>query len=241
MPPSNEPRALPPEGEGAPRSIMQRPLDTCVRPRSTPSTQETGHLLSGIASTTSNTAATIEPASRRRCAEATTPGAGDATTVRRIGAPRPNHQVRESSAGPDDGRRSRPGSVPRLPSPSTQGRQGQSCGSRITGWHASWEGRTMTTSSSATFSSPTLPGPGWSICLLRRSLARTTWSRPSLEISKVRTCALGTRGISGAAASSQGNPCESTSGGFQSSAPSCPTSPTRTSSGHSSSALAGTW
>jgi hypothetical protein len=31
-----------------------------------------------------------------------------------------------------------------------------------------------------------------------------------------------------------GNPCESTSGGFQSSAPSFPTSPTRTSSGHSS-------
>jgi hypothetical protein len=54
--------------------------------------------------------------------------------------------------------------------------------------------------------------------------------------------ALGTRGISGAAASSQGNPCESTSGGFPSSAPSCPTSPTRTSSGHSSLApLAETW
>jgi hypothetical protein len=47
------------------------------------------------------------------------------------------------------------------------GRQGRSCGSLITGWRASWEGQTMTTSSSATspFSSPTLPGPGWSICL----------------------------------------------------------------------------
>jgi hypothetical protein len=56
------------------------------------------------------------------------------------------------------------------------------------------------------------------------------------------TCALGTRGISGAAASSQGNPCESTSGGFQSSAPSCPTSPTQMSSEHSSLApLVGTW
>jgi hypothetical protein len=32
----------------------------------------------------------------------------------------------------------------------------------------------------------------------------------------------------------QGNPCESTSGGFRSSAPSCPTSPTRMSSGRSS-------
>jgi hypothetical protein len=30
------------------------------------------------------------------------PRRGDATTVRRIGAPRPNHQVRESSAGPYD-------------------------------------------------------------------------------------------------------------------------------------------
>jgi hypothetical protein len=49
-------------------------------------------------------------------------------------------------------------------------------------------------------------------------------------------------GISEAAASSQGNPCESTSDGFQSSAPSYPTSPTRMSSGHSSPApLAATW
>jgi hypothetical protein len=96
---------------------MQHPLDACARPWSTPSTQETGHLQPGIASATSNTAATVEPASRRRCAEATTPGLGDATTVRRIGAPRPNHQVRESSAGPYDGRRSRSGSEPRLPLP----------------------------------------------------------------------------------------------------------------------------
>jgi hypothetical protein len=157
---------------------------------------------------------------------------------------RPNHQVHESSAGPYDGRRSRPGSEPRLPSPSTQGRQGRSCGLRITGWRASWEGGTVTTSSSATspFFSPTLPEHGWSICLLRRSPTGTTWSRASLEISKVRMCALGTRGIFGAAASSQGNPCESTSSGFPSSAPSCPTSPTRTSSGHSSpTPLAETW
>jgi hypothetical protein len=187
---------------------------------------------------------TVEPASRKGCAEATTSGAEDATTVRRIRAPRPNHQVRESSAKPYDGRHSRSGSKPRLPSPSTQGRQVWSCGLRITGWRASWEGRTTTTSSSATspFSSPTLPGPGWSISILRRSRTGMTWSRLSLEISKVCTCALGTRGIFGAAASSQGNPCESTSGSFPSSAPSYPTSPTRTSSGHSSPApLAGTW
>jgi hypothetical protein len=233
---SDEPRALPPGGEGAPRSIAQCPPDACGRPRYTPSAQGMGRLQPRTASTASNTTAIVEPASRKGCTEATTPGAGDATTVRRIGAPRPNHQVRESSAGPYDGCRSRPGSEPRLPSPSTQGRQGRSCGLRITGWRASWEERTTTTSSSATspFSSPTLPRHGWSICLLRRSLTGTTWSRPSLEISKVRTCALGTRGIFGAAANSQGNPCESTSGGFQNSAPSCPTSPTRTSSGHSS-------
>jgi hypothetical protein len=164
--------------------------------------------------------------------------------VRRTRAPHPNRQVQGSSVGPYDRRRTRPGSEPRLPSPSTQGRQGRSCGLQITDWHASWEGRMTTTSSSATFpfSSPTLPGHGWSICLLRRSHTRTTWSRPLRETSKVRTCALGTHGISEVAASSQGNPCESTSDGFRSSAPSCPTSPTRTSSRHSLLApRAGTW
>jgi hypothetical protein len=193
---------------------------------------------------TSTTAATVEPASKRRCVEATTPGAEDATTVRRIGVPRPNHQVREPSAGPYDGHRSWLGSGPRLPSPSTRGKQGRSCGLRTTGWHASWEGWTTITSSSATSlsSSPTLPEHSWSICLPRRSPTGTTWSRPSLETSKVRMCALGTHGISEAAASSQGNPCESTSDGFQSSAPSCPTSPNRTSSGRSSPApLVATW
>jgi hypothetical protein len=201
---SDESRALPPEGEGAARSITQRPPDACGRPRSTPSAQGTGRLQPRIASAANNTAATVEPASRKGCAEATTPVAEDATTVKRIGAPRPNHQVYESSARPYDGRRSRPGSEPRPPLPSTQGRRGRSCGLRITGWRASWEGRTTTTSSFATspFSSPTLPGPGWSICLTRRSPTGTTWSRLSLEISKVRTCTLGTRGISGAAASS---------------------------------------
>jgi hypothetical protein len=172
------------------------------------------------------------------------PGVEDATTVRRIEVPCPNHQVCEPSVRPYDGRRSRLSSGPRLPSPSTRGRQGRSCGLWTTGWHASWEGRTTTTSSSATSlsSSPTLPGPRWSICLLRRSPTGTTWSRPSRETSKVRTCALGTHGISEAAASSQGNPCESTSGGFRSSAPSCQTSPTRTSSGRSSPApRAETW
>jgi hypothetical protein len=150
MPQSDKPRAPPPEGEGAPRSIAQRPPDSCGRPRSALSTHGTGRLRPRIASTTSSTAVTVEPASRKGCTEATTPGAEATTTVRRIGAPCPSHQVRESSAGPYDGRRSWPGSEPRLPSPSTQGRQGRSCGLRTTGWHASWEGQTTTTSSSAT-------------------------------------------------------------------------------------------
>jgi hypothetical protein len=191
-----------------------------------------------------NTIAIVEPASTRGCAEATTPGAEDAMIVGRIGALRPNHQVRKPSDGLYDERRSRPGSEPRLPSPSTRGRPGRSCGLQTTDWHASWEERMMTTSSSATSpcSSPTLPGPGWSICLLHRSPTGMTWSRPSLETSKARTCALGTPGISEAAASSLGSPCESTSGGSQSSAPSYPTSPTQTSSGRSSPApLAETW
>jgi hypothetical protein len=177
---SDEPRALPPDGKGAPQSITQRPPNAYGRPQSAPSAHGTRRPRPRIASATSHTAATVKPALRKGCTEATTPGAEAATTVRRIGAPRPNRQVRESLAGPYDGRRSRPNSDPRLPSPSTQGRQGRSCGLRITGWHASWEGQMTTTSSSAT--SPTsslmLPGHGWSICLLRRSPTGTTWSRP---------------------------------------------------------------
>jgi hypothetical protein len=65
------------------------------------------------------------------------PGVGDATTAGRIGAPRLNHPVCKLSAGPYDGRRSRPGSEPRLPSLSTRGRRGRNCGLRTTGWPAS--------------------------------------------------------------------------------------------------------
>jgi hypothetical protein len=201
---SDGPKALPHEGKGAPRSIAQRLPDSCGRPRSTLGARGARRLQPQIASATSTTAATIEPASTRRCAEATTPGVGDATTVRRIGAPCSNHRVCKPSAGPYDGRRSRPGSGPRLSSPSTRGKQGRNCGLRTTGWHASWEEWTTTTSSSATYpcSSPTPPEPGWSIWLLRRSPTRTTWSRPSLETSWAHTCTLGTPGISEATASS---------------------------------------
>jgi hypothetical protein len=120
-PRSDRPRALPSEGKGTPRSIAQQLPDSCGRPQSTPGARGTRRLWPRVASATSTTAATVEPASTRRCAEATTPGVGDATTVRRIEAPRPNHQVCKPSAGPYDGHRSRPGSEPRLPSPSTRG------------------------------------------------------------------------------------------------------------------------
>jgi hypothetical protein len=162
MPRSDRPRALPPEGRGTPRSIAPRLPDSCGKPQSKLGARGTQRLRPRVASATSTTAATVEPTSTRRCAEATTPGVGDATTAGRIGAPRPNHPVCKLSAKPYDGRRSRPGSEPRLPSPSTRGSQSRNCGSWTTGWPASWVGRTMTTSSSATFlcSSPTPPELG---------------------------------------------------------------------------------
>jgi hypothetical protein len=98
--------------QGYPRSIAPRLPDSCGKPRSTPGARGTQSLRPRVASATSTTAATVEPTSMRRCAEATTPGVGDTTTAGRIGAPRPNHPVRELSAGPYDGRRSRPGSEP---------------------------------------------------------------------------------------------------------------------------------
>jgi hypothetical protein len=147
MPRSDGPKALPPEGRGTPRSIAPRLPDSCGKPRSTPGARGTQRLRPRDASATSTTAATVEPTSTIRCAEATTPGVGDATTAGKIGAPRPNHPVRRLSAGPYDGRRSRPCSEPRLPLPSTRGRQGRNCGSWTTGWPASWVEQTVTTSS----------------------------------------------------------------------------------------------
>jgi hypothetical protein len=144
-PRSNGPKALPPEGRGTPRSIASCLPDSCGKPRSTPGARGTQRLRPRVASATSTIATTVEPTLMRRCAEATTPGVGDATTAGRIGAPRPNHPVRKLLAGPYDGRRSRPGSGPRLPSPSTRGKQGRNCGSRTTGWPASWVEWTMTT------------------------------------------------------------------------------------------------
>jgi hypothetical protein len=244
MPRSDGPKALPPAGRGLPRSIAPRLPDSCGKPRSTPGARRTQRLRPRVASATSTIAATVEPTSTIRCTEATTPGVGDATTVGRIGAPCLNHPVRKPSAGPYDGRRSRPGSEPRLPSPSTQGRQGRNCGLRTTGWPASWVERTMTTSSSATSpcSTPTPPKPGWSICPLCRSPTGTTWSKPSPETSRAHTCAPGTPGISEAAASSRENSYGTTSDDFRTNTLSCPKSPTRLSSARFSPApLVATW
>jgi hypothetical protein len=229
MPRSDGPKALPPEGRGTPRSIAPRLPDSCGKPRSTPGARATRRPRPRVTSATSTT-------TTRGCAEATTPGVGDATTAGRIGAPRPNHPVCRLSARPYDGHRSRPGSEPRLPSQSTRGRRGRNCGSRTTDWPASWVERTMTTSSFATSpcSSPTLLEPGWSICLWGRSPTGTTWSKHSPATSRARTCALGTPGISEAAASSRESLSGTTFDDSRSSAPSCPTSPTRTSTARSS-------
>jgi hypothetical protein len=122
MPRSDGPKALPPEGRGTPRSIAPRLPDSCGKPRSTPGARATQRLRPQVASATSTTTATVEPTSTRGCAKATTPGVGHDMTAGRIGVLRPNHPVRRLSAGPYDGRRSRLGSGPRLPSQSTRGR-----------------------------------------------------------------------------------------------------------------------
>jgi hypothetical protein len=106
IPRSDGPKALPPESKGTPRSIAPRLPDSCGKTRSTPGARGTQRLRPRDASTTSTAAATVEPASTIRCALATTPRVGDATTARRIGAPRLNHLVRKLSAGPYDERRS---------------------------------------------------------------------------------------------------------------------------------------
>jgi hypothetical protein len=121
----DEPRAPRPAGELIPRSITRCPPDAFGKPQAIPSARGARRLPPGIASATSTTISTIEPASTRRCAKATIPGVGDAATVRRVAVLHPNHSARESSAGPYDERRSLPVSEPRLPSPSTRGRRGQ--------------------------------------------------------------------------------------------------------------------
>jgi hypothetical protein len=67
-----------------------------------------------------------------------------------------------------------------------------------------------------------------------RSPTGMTWSKPSPAISRARTCALGTPGISEAAASCRESLSGTTSGDSRSSAQSCPTSLIQMSSARSS-------
>jgi hypothetical protein len=178
MPRSDGPKAPPPEGRGTPRNIAPRLPDSCGKPRSTPGARATQRLWPRVASATSTITTTVGPTSTRGCAEATTPGVGDATTAGRIRVPRPNHPVCRLSAAPYDGRRSRPGSEPRLLSQSTRGRRDRNCGSRTTGWPTSWVERTMTTSSSAISRARTCaletPGTSKAADSSRESLSGTT-------------------------------------------------------------------
>jgi hypothetical protein len=75
-PRSDGPRALPPEGKGTPRSNAQQLLDSCGRPRSTPGARGTRRLRPRVTSAMSTTAAIVEPALTRSCAEATALGMG---------------------------------------------------------------------------------------------------------------------------------------------------------------------
>jgi hypothetical protein len=96
MPRSDGPKDLPPEGRDTPQSITLRLPDSCLKPRSTPDARGTQRLRPRAASATSTIAATVEPASTKRCVEATTPSVGGATTAGRIRAHRPNHPVRKA-------------------------------------------------------------------------------------------------------------------------------------------------
>jgi hypothetical protein len=141
-PRSDGPKAPPPEGRGTHRNIAPRLNDSCGKPRSTSGARATQRLRPRVASATSTITATVGPTLTRGCAEATTPGVEDATTAGRIGVHRPNHPVRRISAAPYDGRRSRPGSDPRLLSQSTRGRRDRNCARGLpAGLPTGWNGR----------------------------------------------------------------------------------------------------
>ena len=106
-----------------PRNLMPRLPDSYGRPRSTPGARSTPRLRPRATSATSTIGATVVLTSTKGCAEATTPGVGDATTAGRIGVLRPSHPVRRLSVGPSDGRHSRPGSDPRLLSRRLEGNE----------------------------------------------------------------------------------------------------------------------
>jgi hypothetical protein len=81
-------------------------------------------------------------------------------------------------------------------SSSTTGRRTAAYSSTTTVWRVSWAGPPVTSLSSVTSpcTSPTRRGRGSSTCRPARSTTGTTWSARSWEISRARTCALGTLG-----------------------------------------------
>jgi hypothetical protein len=68
---------------------MPRLPDSCGKPRSTPGARATPRLRPRATSATSTIVATVEPTSTKGCAEATTPGVGDATITKYSGETRP--------------------------------------------------------------------------------------------------------------------------------------------------------
>jgi hypothetical protein len=109
---------------------------------------------------------------------ATTLGGVVTTTLGKIEAPRPSHQVHRSSAEPSAGHHSQPDSEPWLLSPSTQGTPSQSYGSLTTVWPVGSEGWVMTTSSFGTCRSlcSTFLEHGLSTSHQPKSMTRKTWS-----------------------------------------------------------------
>jgi hypothetical protein len=145
---SNRSRA-PPLGFGSPpRNNERGPLTKRERPRSIPSPQRKKPPWSGTASSTIARTMVFTTASMDGYTMmtddmphmATTLGGVVTTTLGKIEAPRPSHQVHRSSAEPSAGHHSQPDSEPRLLSPSTQGTPSKSYGSLTTVWPVGSEG-----------------------------------------------------------------------------------------------------
>jgi hypothetical protein len=103
---------------------------------------------------------------------ATTLGGVVTTTVGKIAAPHPSHQVLRSSTEPYARHHSQLDSECQLPSPSALGKPSQNYGSLITSWSISLEGQVRSTSSFAIYPSlyPTPLEHGWSTSHLPKSM-----------------------------------------------------------------------
>jgi hypothetical protein len=126
-----------PKARVPPRSIAPRLPDSCGKPRSTPGARGTRRLRPRVASATSTAATTVEPASTKRCAEATTLGVGDAATVGRIRALARTTWSTSLQPGHTTGAVPDPVPSPNYHHQVLGGKQGRNCGLRTTGWPAS--------------------------------------------------------------------------------------------------------